>query len=66
MARSSLVQRAIYNPANETLAVTFQTGRTYLYFGVPRALYEEFSAAESQGQFFNWRIRDQYEFRELD
>ncbi len=66
MARSSLIQRAIYDPAQETLAITFATGRTYLYFGVPLDLYEEFAAAESQGQYFNWRIRDQYEFRELD
>lgn len=66
MARSSLIQRAIYDAAKETLAVTFIAGRTYLYFGVPRELYETFAAAESQGQFFNWRIRDQYEFRELD
>lgn len=66
MARSSLIQRAIYDPAKETLAVTFTAGRTYLYFSVPHELYEEFAAAESQGQFFNWRIRDQYEFRELE
>lgn len=66
MAKSSLIQRAIYDPAKQTLAVTFATGRTYLYFGVASGLYEEFASAESQGQFFNWRIRDQYEFRELD
>jgi len=66
MARSTLIQRAIYDPAKATLAVTFTAGRTYLYFGVPIELYEEFAAAASQGQFFNWRIRDQYEFRELD
>lgn len=66
MARSSLIQRAIYDPAKETLAITFTTGRTYLYFGIPNELHEEFAAAESRGQFFNWRIRDQYEFRELD
>lgn len=66
MARSSLIERAIYDAAKQTLAITFATGRAYLYFGVPRELYEEFAAAESQGQYFNWRIRDQYEFRELD
>jgi hypothetical protein len=46
--------------------VTFTTGRTYLYFDIPADLYAEFVTAPSQGQFFNWRIRDQYEFRELD
>jgi hypothetical protein len=66
MARSSLVQRAIYDPANQTLAVTFSTGRTYLYFDVPADVYADLQAADSMGQYFNWRIREQYEFRELD
>ena len=66
MARSSLVQRAIYDAGEQTLAVTFTTGRTYLYFDVPGDVYEEFMAAESQGQFFNLRIRDRYDYREID
>ncbi len=66
MARSSLIERAIYDSAKQTLAVTFTTGRTYLYFDIPPDLYSEFATAPSQGQFFNWRIRDQYEFQELD
>ena len=66
MARSSLIRRAIYDGAEQTLAVTFTTGRTYLYFDIPADLYSEFVTAPSQGQFFNWRIRDQYEFREID
>lgn len=66
MPRSSLIQRAIYDPAKETLAITFTTGRTYLYFGVPKDVYDDFSAAEWHGQYFNLRIRDRFEFRELD
>ncbi len=66
MARSSLIRRAIYDASKETLAVTFTTERTYLYFSVPADVYEEFAGAESQGQFFNLHIRDRYEFRELD
>jgi hypothetical protein len=66
MPRSSLIQRAIYDGAKQTLAVTFTTGRTYLYFDIPADLYWEFVTAPSQGQFFNWRIRDQFECRELE
>lgn len=66
MVRSSLIQRAIYDATQKTLAVTFTTGRTYLYFGVPQEIAEELQSAESMGQIFNWRIRDQYEYRELD
>ena len=46
--------------------MTFTTGRTYLYFGLPADIYSEFATVRSQGQYFNWRIRDQYEFRELN
>jgi hypothetical protein len=66
MARSSLIERAIYDGAKHTLAVTFTTGRTYLYFDIPADLYSEFVTAPSQGQFFNWRIRGQFDFREVD
>lgn len=66
MARSSLIQRAIYDAARQTLAVTFTTGRIYLYFDVPPDVHAEFAAAESQGRYFNLRIRDRYAFRELD
>ncbi|MGH6952394.1 MAG: KTSC domain-containing protein [Vitreimonas sp.] len=66
MVRSSLIQRAIYDASKQTLAVTFTTGRTYLYFEVPSDVYAEFAAAESRGRYFNWRIRDRYAFRELD
>jgi len=60
------VLRAIYDASAGTLAVTFTTGRTYLYFEAPADLYAEFAAAQSQGQFFNWRIRDQFECRERE
>lgn len=66
MAKSSLIERAIFDGAKQTLAVTFTTGRTYLYFGITTDLYSEFATAPSQGKFFNWRIRDQFEFREID
>lgn len=66
MGRSSLIRRAIYDASKQTLAVTFTTGRTYLYFDVPAQLYEELQAAPSMGQIFNWRIRDQYQYREID
>jgi KTSC domain-containing protein len=66
VARSSLVERAIYDPMRQTLAITFSTGRTYLYVDVPASVYAELQGAASMGQYFNWRIRDQYEFRELE
>ncbi|MGE0596852.1 MAG: KTSC domain-containing protein [Hyphomonadaceae bacterium] len=66
MPRSSLIERAVYDAAAQTLAVTFTTGRTYLYFDVPLALYRQFNETDSQGQFFNWRIRDHFSFRKIE
>ena len=66
MVRSSLIQRAIYDASEKTLAVIITSGRTYLYLTVHADVYSEFATAESQGRYFNWRIRDRYEHRELD
>ncbi len=63
---STVIRRALYDPAKQTLAVTFASGRTYLYADVPAKVALELQTAQSIGQYFNWRIRDQYEFRELD
>lgn len=49
-----------------TLAVTFVSGKKYLYADVPPDVATELQTAPSIGQYFNWRIRDQYEFREIE
>jgi hypothetical protein len=45
--------------------VSFNSGRVYVYFGVPEREYRDFLAASSAGQYFNERIRDHYDYREL-
>jgi hypothetical protein len=62
---SSAISRVLYDAATQTLAVTFTSGRKYIYENVPPDVANEFQTAPSQGAYFNWRIRDQYEFREL-
>lgn len=66
MASSSVIRRVLYDSASQTLAVTFTSGRKYLYLDVPQDVATELQTAPSLGQYFNWRIRDQYEFREID
>lgn len=65
MPHSSAIARVLYDAATRTLAVTFTSGRKYIYENVPPAVASEFQTASSQGAYFNWRIRDQYPFREL-
>ena len=66
MASSSVIERVLYDANAQTLAVTFTSGKKYLYVEVPLEVAHELQTAPSLGQYFNWRIRDQYAFRELD
>jgi len=43
--------------------VTFVTGKTYAYPGVPASTHAAFVAAEARGRFFNVHIRDHYPYR---
>lgn len=61
---SSAVSRIDYSAPARTLHVTFTSGRTYSYFGVPAEVYFQFCRAASKGEFFNTMIRDRYEFTE--
>ncbi len=65
MSSSSAITRVLYEASNRTLAVTFTSGKKYIYEDVPPEVATEFQTAPSQGAYFNWRIRDQYTFREL-
>jgi KTSC domain len=62
---SAVIQSFDYRPERRELLVTFTTGRRYLYSQVPPELAEAFRLALSKGRFFNLRIRDDYDYREL-
>lgn len=51
--------------ADEVLSVWFTSdpSRRYMYFGVPRLVYDAFLTASSKGTFFANLIRDRYDFR---
>lgn len=63
---STAVRDIDYDPATETLKVTFvPTGKRYAYRFVPPSVHDEFIHAFSKGTFFNRFIRDQYEYYEV-
>ena len=66
MARSSVIQRALYDATTQTLTITLVNGRTYAYEDVPRETYDAFVRAESQGAFYNAHIRDEFYMHELE
>jgi len=62
---SSVISRFDYDADHTALDVTFVSGHRYRYYQVPPLLAERFRRAASKGQFFNLRIRDRFDYREL-
>jgi hypothetical protein len=68
---SSSIAAAAYHRDDRTLRVTFKPGEAgnrggrYDYLKVPPEVVEEFLDAESHGQFVNWRIKPNYDVREV-
>ena len=57
---SSTVVSVGYEPTTETLEVEFKKGGVYQYYNVPEAVYQQFMAAESLGQFLHVYIKPAY------
>jgi hypothetical protein len=68
---SSSIAGAAYDRDEQTLRITFKPGEAkdrggrYDYLKVPPEVVEEFLDAESHGQFVNWRIKPNYDVREV-
>lgn len=64
--QSSALEQVTYDPQALTLRTTFRdSGRTYIYRGVPQDVYDGLIFANSIGTFFNAHIRDRFDFEEL-
>ena len=57
---SSAIREIEFDALTNRLYVTFTSGKTYTYYGVPRSIYERFVHAGSKGIFFNDHIKDRY------
>lgn len=64
-ASSKNIKRYQYDDDNMEMWVEFNTGRTYVYSGVPIVVYDAFMAAPSQGSFLNQSIKGTYGVREV-
>jgi hypothetical protein len=62
---SSVISRFIYDPAKRELWIEFVTGRRYVYEAVPDEVASALASAFSKGAYFNSRIRDRFECREV-
>jgi hypothetical protein len=65
--QSSALEQVAYDQMAHTLRATFRdSGRTYIYRGVPQDVYDGLIFADSIGAFFNAHIRDCFDFEEVD
>lgn len=62
---SSVIRRFAYDEMNGELWVEFTTGRRYVYSAVPHEVADALRGAFAKGAYFNSRIRDQFEFRDV-
>ena len=62
---STVIRRFVYDSDREQLWVEFVTGRRYVYEGVPESVANTFRSAFAKGVYFNSRIRDRFEHREV-
>lgn len=62
---SSVIRRFVYDQSEHALWVEFVTGRRYVYSDVPDEVASAFRCAFAKGVYFNTRIRDRFECREI-
>tara|TARA_R100000742_G_C4250456_1_gene68833 strand:+ start:700 stop:891 length:192 start_codon:yes stop_codon:yes gene_type:complete len=60
-----MINKVIFNFQTNTMKVEFTSGALYEYTNVDPAIYDELCKADSQGQFFNEKIKNNYEFNQL-
>lgn len=64
--QSSQIESVAYDASAETLAITFRKShKTYVYAGVPQAMYEALLTAASVGKYFQANIARAYPFEIL-
>lgn len=60
---SSLIDRILFDDDAQTLSIWFKRSGKYVYYGVPRALYDALATAASAGRFFNDCIKGRFPCR---
>lgn len=64
--QSTSLNAATYQDRSAFLDLEFHSGAIYRYLGVPVQVYQELWQAESQGRYFNQRIRNRFPYTKID
>ena len=57
---SSAIERIAYDDASRELSIWFRESGRYVYYDVPRAVYDALRQCESAGRLFNDCIKGRY------
>lgn len=63
--RSRSLRSIGYESESESLELEFQSGRVYVYSGVPETVHAWLMRVPDKGGFFNRTIRDRYPWRDV-
>jgi len=62
---SSAVRSVGYDQKSLILEIEYTNGSIYDYYDVPPEIYQEFCEADSMGAFVNFRIKPNFQYREV-
>ena len=62
---STNVKQIRYSEETKTMQVTFTSGITYQYFGVPASVWDRAVMADSIGGFINSHIKNNYKYAKV-
>ena len=62
---SAVIKNYYYDPATETLAITYHSGKVYQYLNVPEKVFRELRSTMVKGIWFNRHIKGKYLFKEV-
>lgn len=62
---SSVIAHFQYDKSSKDLIITFVTGMVYRYLEVPEKVYKLLRASVSKGKYFNYHIKDKFQFEKL-
>ena len=65
VVRSSTINSVGHDPETSEMTVNFSNGGSYVYDGVPAALYQALLDSPSAGSFLHRHIKGRYAYRKV-
>lgn len=63
--RSRVFESVAYRTGAQELIIEFSNGASYVYYGVPREIYLDFTRVVNKGEYFARRIRPVYAYERI-